>query len=110
MVANGSEEYETVYDYTVNGKYTALLQKEIKTVKEASSGVTSNNGLAISPTDLITGTTTNAKREETAYSYDANGNQITKITADKTETNTYDSLNRLIGFTDGKQQQVINMM
>ena len=102
MVANGSEEYETVYDYTVNGKYTALLQKEIKTVKEASSGVTSNNGLAISPTDLITGTTTNAKREETAYSYDANGNQITKITADKTETNTYDSLNQLIGFTDGK--------
>ena len=102
MVANGSEEYETVYDYTVNGKYTALLQKEIKTVKEASSGVTSNNGLAISPTDLITGTTTNAKREETAYSYDANGNQITKITADKTETNTYDSLNQLIEFTDGK--------
>ncbi|MFR8602683.1 MAG: RHS repeat-associated core domain-containing protein [Ruminococcus sp.] len=102
MVANGSEEYETVYDYTVNGKYTALLQKEIKTVKEASSAVTSNNGLAISPTDLITGTTTNAKREETAYSYDANGNQITKITADKTETNTYDSLNQLIEFTDGK--------
>ena len=34
MVANGSEEYETVYDYTVNGKYTALLQKEIKTVKD----------------------------------------------------------------------------
>ena len=102
MVANGSEEYETVYDYTVNGKYTALLQKEIKTVKETSSAVTSNNGLAISPTDLITSTTTNAKREETAYSYDANGNQITKITADKTETNTYDSLNQLIGFTDGK--------
>ena len=102
MVANGSEEYETVYDYTVNGKYTALLQKEIKTVKEASSAVTSNNGLAISPTDLITGTTTNAKREETAYSYDANGNQITKITADKTETNTYDGLNQLIGFTDGE--------
>ena len=102
MVANGSEEYETVYDYTVNGKYTALLQKEIKTVKETPSAVTSNNGLAISPTDLITSTTTNAKREETAYSYDANGNQITKITADKTETNTYDSLNQLIGFTDGK--------
>ena len=102
MVANGSEEYETVYDYTVNGKYTALLQKEIKTVKETPSAVTSNNGLAISPTDLITSTAADAKREETAYSYDANGNQITKITADKTETNTYDSLNQLIGFTDGK--------
>ena len=82
MVANGSEEYETVYDYTVNGKYTALLQKEIKTVKETPSAVTSNNGLAISPTDLITSTAADAKREETAYSYDANGNQITKITAD----------------------------
>ena len=102
MVANGSEEYETVYDYTVNGKYTALLQKEIKTVKETPSAVTSNNGLAISPTDLITSTAADAKREETAYSYDANGNQITKITADKTETNTYDSLNQLIEFTDGK--------
>lgn len=101
MVANGSEEYETVYDYTVNGKYTALLQKEIKTV-EKTSNATISDGLAISPTDLITSTAVDAKREETAYSYDANGNQITKITADKTETNTYDSLNQLIGFTDGK--------
>ena len=101
MVANGSEEYETVYDYTVNGKYTALLQKEIKTV-EKTSNATISDGLAISPTDLITSTAVDAKREETAYSYDANGNQITKITADKTETNTYDSLNQLIEFTDGK--------
>ena len=101
MVANGSEEYETVYDYTVNGKYTALLQKEIKTVEETSNA-TISDGLAISPTDLITSTAADAKTEETAYSYDANGNQITKTAESKTETNTYDGLNQLIGFTDGE--------
>ena len=101
MVANGSEEYETVYDYTVNGKYTALLQKEIKTVEETSNA-TISDGLAISPTDLITSTAADAKIEETAYSYDANGNQITKTAESKTETNTYDGLNQLIGFTDGE--------
>ena len=101
MVANGSEEYETVYDYTVNGKYTALLQKEIKTVEETSN-TTISDGLAISPTDLITSTAADAKTEETAYSYDANGNQITKTAEGKTETNTYDGLNQLIGFTDGE--------
>ena len=101
MVANGSEEYETVYDYTVNGKYTALLQKEIKTVEETSN-TTISDGLAISPTDLITSTAADAKTEETAYSYDANGNQITKTAESKTETNTYDGLNQLIGFTDGE--------
>ena len=100
MVANGSEEYETVYDYTVNGKYTALLQKEIKTVEETSNA-TISDGLAISPTDLITSTAADAKTEETAYSYDANGNQITKTAESKTETNTYDGLNQLIGF-DGE--------
>ena len=101
MVANGSEEYETVYDYTVNGKYTALLQKETKTVEETSNA-TISDGLAISPTDLITSTAADAKTEETAYSYDANGNQITKTAESKTETNTYDGLNQLIGFTDGE--------
>ena len=101
MVANGSEEYETVYDYTVNGKYTALLQKETKTVEETSNA-TISDGLAISPTDLITSTAADAKTEETAYSYDANGNQITKTAEGKTETNTYDGLNQLIGFTDGE--------
>ena len=101
MVANGSEEYETVYDYTVNGKYTALLQKEIKTVEETSN-TTVSDGLAISPTDLITSTAADAKTEETAYSYDANGNQITKTAESKTETNTYDGLNQLIEFTDGE--------
>ena len=101
MVANGSEEYETVYDYTVNGKYTALLQKETKTVEETSN-TTISDGLAISPTDLITSTAADAKTEETAYSYDANGNQITKTAEGKTETNTYDGLNQLIGFTDGE--------
>ena len=77
-------------------------RKKSRQLKKTSSAVTSANGLASSPMDLITGTTTNAKREETAYSYDANGNQITKTTDDKTETYTYDGLNQLIGFTDGE--------
>ena len=34
--------------------------------------------------------------------HNANGNQITKVTDEKTETNTYDGLNQLIGFTDGE--------
>ena len=34
MTATGTEEYETVYDYNdANGNYTALLQKETKTVE-----------------------------------------------------------------------------
>jgi YD repeat-containing protein len=40
--------------------------------------------------------------EETVYTYDVNGNQITKTADGKTETNTYDGLNQLIGFTDGE--------
>ena len=51
---------------------------------------------------MITSTAADAKTEETAYSYDANGNQITKTAEGKTETNTYDGLNQLIGFTDGE--------
>ena len=102
MTATGTEEYTTVYDYNdANGNYTALLQKETKTVEETSNA-TISDGLAISPTDLITSTAADAKTEETAYSYDANGNQITKTAEGKTETNTYDGLNQLIGFTDGE--------
>ena len=102
MTATGTEEYTTVYDYNdANGNYTALLQKETKTVEETSN-TTISDGLAISPTDLITSTAADAKTEETAYSYDANGNQITKTAEGKTETNTYDGLNQLIGFTDGE--------
>ena len=84
MTATGSENYETVYDYSVNGKYTALLQKEVKTVEQEN------------PLDL----TNNVK--QTVYTYDKNGNQIKKTADGKTETNTYDGLNQLIGFTDGK--------
>ena len=85
MTATGSENYETVYDYSVNGKYTALLQKEVKTVEKEKNSL-----------DL----TSNVK--QTVYTYDANGNQIKKTADGKTETNTYDGLNQLIGFTDGK--------
>ena len=102
MTATGTEEYETVYDYNdANGNYTALLQKETKTVEETSSATTAN-GLAASPTELITNSTADTGTKETVYSYDANGNQITKTAESKTETNTYDGLNQLIGFTDGE--------
>ena len=85
MTATGSENYETVYNYSVNGKYTALLQKEVKTVEKEKNSL-----------DL----TSNVK--QTVYTYDANGNQIKKTADGKTETNTYDGLNQLIGFTDGE--------
>ena len=102
MTATGSEEYTTVYDYNdANGNYTALLQKETKTVEETSSATTAN-GLATSPTELITNSIADTGTKETVYSYDANGNQITKTAEGKTETNTYDGLNQLIGFTDGE--------
>ncbi len=81
MTATGSENYVTEYSYVdSNGKYTALLQKEIKTVQDGN----------------------NSNVKQTVYTYDANGNQITKTADGKTETNTYDGLNQLIGFTDGE--------
>jgi len=101
MTATGSETYETVYDYTINGKYTALLQKETKSVEETSD-VTPINNLASNPLDLENATSKDFNVETTAYTYDANGNQVTKTTSEKTETNTYDGLNQLIGFTDGE--------
>ena len=85
MTATGTETYETVYDYSVNGKYTALLQKEVKSVEKESN-----------PLDL------NSNVKQTVYTYDANGNQIKKTAEGKTETNTYNGLNQLIGFTDGE--------
>jgi len=84
MTATGTEDYVTEYNYNdSNGNYTALLQKEVKTVEK-------ENELDI---------TNNVK--QTVYTYDKNGNQIKKTADGKTETNTYDGLNQLIGFTDG---------
>lgn len=102
MTATGSEEYTAVYDYNdADGNYTALLQEETKTVEDDSNAAT-ENGLASSPLDLVNAASENTGVETTAYTYDANGNQITKVTDEKTETNTYDGLNQLIGFTDGE--------
>ncbi len=87
MTADGSENYVTEYNYNdAKGKYTTLLQKETKTVQIDNNDLNTNG---------------NFKVEETVYTYDANGNQITKKTSEKTETNSYDGLNQLIGFTDG---------
>lgn len=84
MTATGTENYETVYDYSVNGKYTALLQKETKTVEDENAAKLNDNV------------------KQTFYTYDSNGNQVKKVADGKTETNTYDGLNQLIGFTDGE--------
>ena len=85
MTATGSENYVTEYSYNnAQGKYTALLQKETKTVEDDNALKLQNNV------------------KQTVYTYDANANQITKTADGKTETNTYDGLNQLIGFTDGE--------
>ena len=90
MTAEGTEDYVTEYSYVdSNGKYTALLQKEVKTVENEAD----ENLINLNPASNI---------KQTVYAYDANGNQITKAAEGKTETNTYDGLNQLIGFTDGE--------
>lgn len=102
MTASGSEAYETVYDYNnADGNYTSLLQKEIKTV-EVESKSTRTDGFESNPPDVLNPTLNETTAEEITYTYDGNGNQITKATAEKTETNTFDGLNQLIGFTDGE--------
>ncbi|MDE6088139.1 MAG: hypothetical protein K2G25_07105, partial [Oscillospiraceae bacterium] len=86
MTATGSANFTTVYDYNdAQGNYTALLQKEIKT---------DMNEVAL-PGQKVTS-------EQTVYTYDANGSQLTKTTAEKTETNTYNAINQLVGFADGE--------
>ena len=90
MTAEGTEDYVTEYSYVdSNGKYTALLQKEVKTVENEAD----ENLINLNPASNI---------KQTVYAYDANGNQITKTADGKTETNTYDGLNQLIGFNDGE--------
>ncbi len=84
MTASGSENYVTEYNYNdAQGKYTALLQKEVKTVEDENSLKLQDNV------------------KQTVYTYDRNGNQVKKVADGKTETNKYDGLNQLIGFTDG---------
>lgn len=63
MTALGSENYVTEYDYNnALNNYTGLLQKETKTTVQSI--------------------------ENTVYIYDKSGNQITKTSDSKTETNT----------------------
>lgn len=86
MTVTGSENYATTYSYDdAQGDYTALLQKESKTSADETP---------------LPGFTTTA--EQTVYTYDANGSQLTKKTSEKTETNTYNALNQLVGFTNGE--------
>ena len=86
MTVSGTEDYVTEYSYNnAQGKYTALLQKEVKTVEKEANSLDLNSNV-----------------KQTVYTYDANGNQIKKTSDGKTETNTYNGLNQLIGFTDGE--------
>ena len=90
MTAAGTEDFVTEYSYVdSNGKYTALLQKEVKTVENEAD----ENLITLNPASDV---------KQTVYTYDSNGNQIKKTANGKTETNTYDGLNQLIGFTDGE--------
>ena len=83
MTATGSENFTTVYNYNnSDSKYTAFLQSETKT---GINEETDTEETAI-----------------TAYTYDANGNQLTKISNEKTENFTYDVFDQLIGYTDGE--------
>ena len=84
MTATGTEDYVTEYSYVdSNGKYTALLQKEVKTVEGDENPLDQNSNV-----------------KQTVYTYDKNGNQVKKVADGKAETNKYDGLNQLIGFTD----------
>ncbi|WP_297957826.1 polymorphic toxin-type HINT domain-containing protein [uncultured Ruminococcus sp.] len=83
MAATGTVNSDTVYNYNdAAGNYTALLQSEKKT------GVNEETDEEV--TDI------------TAYTYDNNGNQLSKISNEKTENFTYDVLDQLTGYTDGE--------
>ena len=78
-----------------------MLRKETKIFENDFDAATAND-LASSSLDLANVFYEDTGVENNEYTYDANGNQITKTAEGKTETNTYDGLNQLIGFTDGE--------
>ncbi len=83
MTATGSEVFTTVYNYkNAQNQYTALLQSETKTG--------------------ISDETDTEETEITAYTYDNNGNQLSKISNEKTENFTYNVLDQVIGYSDGE--------
>ena len=45
--------------------------------------------------------TTDSAAETTTYTYDANGNQLTKTTVDSTEARVYNGLNQLVSVSMG---------
>ena len=83
MTVTGSEVFTTVYNYkNAQNQYTALLQSETKTG--------------------ISDETDTEETEITAYTYDSNGNQLSKISNEKTENFTYNVLDHLVGYNDGE--------
>ena len=62
MTATGSENYVTEYNYNnAQGSYTALLQKEVKTIENEGN----DNPLNLNSYSNV---------KQTVYTYDANGN------------------------------------
>ena len=78
-----------------------MLRKKTKIFENDFDAATAND-LASSSLDLANVFYEDTGVENNEYAYDANGNQITKTAESKTEINTYDGLNQLIGFTDGE--------
>ena len=78
-----------------------MLRKETKIFENDFDAATAND-LASSSLDLANVFYEDTGVENNEYAYDANGNQITKTAESKTEINTNDGLNQLIGFTDGE--------
>ncbi|WP_101909222.1 RHS repeat domain-containing protein [Marasmitruncus massiliensis] len=70
-VSGGGEEYSVDYTYAAGNR----LVSEVKTTDSAA--------------------------ETTTYTYDANGNQLTKTTVDSTETRVYNGLNQLVSESMG---------
>ena len=63
MTAAGTEDFVTEYSYVdSNGKYTALLQKEVKTVENEAD----ENLITLNPASDV---------KQTVYTYDSNGNK-----------------------------------
>ena len=90
---NAGEVETTSYDYDENGNRTRMEKRTGNGLKwEEYTYDQLDRILTKSTPDGIT-----------AYTYDRNGNQLTKSEDEKEEIQTYDALNRLISWTDGSK-------
>jgi RHS repeat-associated protein len=98
MAVDGSEVYNVAYTYDKNNR----LLTESKSEQESTSTVTST---VVTNTDRGTVTTitstvvTTITAEVTAYTYDNNGNTLTKTTGSEVITYTYNARNQQTGYS-----------